>query len=239
MRLHAAMNEHPILFNGEMVKAILDGTKTQTRRLVRPQPNIAWSRGPVAVINGRWASGGCVSDLQCPYGVPGDHLWVRETWALVPKNGPAGPEDYIAYRADGGSLPERLVWRPSTCMSRWASRLTLEVTDVRARQVQDISENDVRAEGVVPIDHSTEIWWEGYDNRLSGLGDHRAITQHVGPTAPPWMEVLQSWQAPKNPTWLTETSRFQCLWDSIYDKRGLGWSVNPWVWAVSFKRITP
>ena len=73
------MKERPILFKGEMVKAILEGRKTQTRRVVKPQPNEAWTAQGPCVIDGHYADGKCKSDLRCPYGIPGDRLWVRET----------------------------------------------------------------------------------------------------------------------------------------------------------------
>ena len=122
------MKEHPILFSGDMVRALLDGRKTQTRRVVKI---------PIG---------------KCSYGVSGDHLWVRETWDAVEWEGEDEPKIY--YRADPApdsyewSRAAGDKWRPSTHMPRWASRITLEITDIRVERVQDISEADAQAEGV-------------------------------------------------------------------------------------------
>lgn len=132
------MKERPILFSGAMVRAILEGRKTQTRRLVKPQPpSTARSKKP-------WCS---VEDLlkACPYGVAGDRLWVRETFA---NNGYE-----LFYRADGVALPPRMPsgpakWKPSIFMPRAACRLVLEVTAVRVERLQEISGGDAWAEGV-------------------------------------------------------------------------------------------
>lgn len=133
------MKERPILFSGEMVRAILDGRKTQTRRVVKPPPP---------------SNSGGTSEIfalakQCPYGQPGDWLWVRETWA------PAATEGYDK-RDDGGLIwyratDERVCmgpWRPSIFMPRQVSRIMLEITDVRVERLQDITEEDAKAEGV-------------------------------------------------------------------------------------------
>jgi len=142
------MKERPILFSAPMVRAILDGSKTQTRRIVKPQPNGAWSTDPcVAMKNGllHWAmntpSGKVIiSDLKCPYGKPGDQLWVRETWC------PDFDPYTFRYKADGGEPLIR--WRPSIHMPRWASRTQLEVLNVRVERLQDISQAGCIAEGV-------------------------------------------------------------------------------------------
>lgn len=184
------MKERPILFNGEMVRAVLAGQKTQTRRIPSKTQQYA---------------------LFCPYGHPGDRLWVRETFCTFEQsNGSQG----VAYRADTedgwyspcetltGGYPSHCschpgcegctagrwkpTWRPSIHMPRWASRITLEITDVHVERVQDISEEDVQA--------------EGFSDR----------------------------PASKN--------KFRIAWDLLYWKRGLGWDVNPWVWVVTFKR---
>jgi len=153
------MKTRPIIFSGEMVRAILDGRKTQTRRVVKPQYNhqvvdvrknasgewCGHARGEPGIRRG-WCT--------CPYGVPGDRLWVRETWAapaawdnapprLIPEPQP------IWYRCTGSaSVYQPGRWRPSIHMPRWASRITLEVLSVRVERVQGITEGDARAEGV-------------------------------------------------------------------------------------------
>jgi hypothetical protein len=129
--------EHPILFSGPMVRAILEGRKTQTRRVIR---------NPSRLVNlmmageaGEW----------CPYGQTGDLLWVRETWApnevLPIADRPSGA---AIYRAD-----ERYsaTWRPSIHMPRWASRLTLRLTDVRVQRLQEITGRDAVAEGIEKV----------------------------------------------------------------------------------------
>ena len=116
------VKERPILFSGEMVRAILDGRKTQTRRVVKPQPP------PL---------GGFVKN---PYGQPGDRLWVRETWAL---------DDKYYYRADGAVGDRCGKWKPSIHMPRAASRITLEITGVRVERLQEITISDIYAEGAI------------------------------------------------------------------------------------------
>ncbi|WP_304473495.1 hypothetical protein [uncultured Desulfovibrio sp.] len=139
------MKERPILMNRSMVNAILCGQKTQTRRPVKPQPDRApASVSPLQMFDdARWRS------WKCPFGEPGDRLWGRETFAL-------GEPPYfgVAYRADEGDNPEdvggkRQKWTPSIHMPRYLSRITLEITDVRAERVQDITEEEAIKEGVV------------------------------------------------------------------------------------------
>lgn len=142
------MKERPILFSAPMVQAILDGSKTQTRRVVKPQPSSGDHFGfddkqrlQVPAWYGLWL-------LACPYGQPGDRLWVRETWA-APDHGAQLGFDVLAFRAthSDSEIPGGR-WRPSIHMPRWASRITLEVTGVRVERLQDISEADAMAEGV-------------------------------------------------------------------------------------------
>ena len=147
------VREKPILFSGSMVKALLDGRKTMTRRVVKPQPpdrfRVGWVEGDAAF----WSEK-AVGDfpmwekfVTCPYGQPGDRLWVRETWADDTRG------DFL-YRADpffdGAEIAWK--WKPSILMPRRASRITLEITDVRVEQLNDISESDARREGVEPIE---------------------------------------------------------------------------------------
>jgi hypothetical protein len=205
------MKERPILFSGPMVRAILEGRKTQTRRVVKPQPAPAWTRPPCEVINGRWASSGCVSDLKCPYGVPGDRLWVKEKHVLLDRDGwcdMSQPRDAMIGRnrngvgyADNEKDPDSercrrelgYSWRPSIHMPRWASRLTLEVVSVRVERVREISEADAKAEGV----------------------------------------RLQPIDCVEREKWRTS---FEYIWQHINGKTH-PWSSNPWVWVVEFKRV--
>lgn len=140
------MKEHPILFNTPMVNAILDGRKTQTRRVIKPQPGgrlVSFDS-----IDGRWYSRGNGVKIDwccaCLYGVPGDRLWVKEGWSAPVmfddlKPGKMSPymDVLVNYAADGKRSSGR--YRSSRFMPRWASRITLEVTDVRAERVQEIS----------------------------------------------------------------------------------------------------
>lgn len=126
----------PILFSAPMVRAILDGTKTQTRRALKG----AQPADPVD----RWLAAGQV--LRCPYGALGDTLWVRETWRGDPVEYRADTHSHGP--ADGSRDAESVNWRPSIFMPRWASRLTLRITEVRVERLQEISEDDAAAEGV-------------------------------------------------------------------------------------------
>lgn len=180
--------ERPILFRGSMVRAILEGRKTQTRRVMSPQPTEGGLRagwhwtargGWDYPIDDRPSSKRALVSV-CPYGMPGDRLWVRETWQawnctshehdewepitrearMVPwaewfeQN---GHPEAIEYRADGKSQGP---WTPAIHMPRWACRLVLEVTDVRVERLQDISEEDAKAEGLC-FDGK---WWLGAEH---------------------------------------------------------------------------
>jgi len=153
MKNATAVKERPILFSGPMIRAILRDRKTQTRRAVNPQPwqepdgALGWrSKGDyIEWNNGR-------GDLS-PYGVPGDRLWVRETWV------PTSSEKSCVYRTDFtdrighfwpsiAADPKDVTWKPSIFMPRWASRITLEITEVRVQRVQEISPDDIVAEGI-------------------------------------------------------------------------------------------
>jgi hypothetical protein len=205
------MKERPILMRGPMVCASLDDKKWQTRRVVVPTqstPRVAPLRMEPWIIDGEqetddqglpcWAGfhpdyPGEAKWFSCPYGKPGDRLWVRETWARHPDCG--GP----IYRATDPGWDDNdygIKWRPSIFMPRWASRLTLEITSVRVERIRDISLDDMRAEGVRPENEASLLWRESL------------------------------------------TERFIALWDSINAKRGYSWAVNPWVWVISYKRVT-
>lgn len=144
------MRERPIIFSPPMVRALLAGTKTQMRRVVKPRPMPAGGWAVAARPRGfelvhwdndeqEWRA------IACPYGQPGDRLWVRETWGHFERS--PKPGDRIYYRADGECVALE-PWRPSIHMPRWASRITLEITDVRVERLQDISAQDCVAEGV-------------------------------------------------------------------------------------------
>ena len=217
------MKERPILFSGAMVRAILDGRKTQTRRVVKPQP-------PLNFSDVRMAYGGVKNIPCCPYGHPGDRLWVRETWTEY--------HDSIMFKADfpmhwdaentsHGETVDLIAsdykWRPSIHMPRELSRITLEVTGVRVEEVQGISEADAKAEGVEP-------------NWCGPLDKGRNEDGGVGWTGKEWFRYNSNEQ--DFPA-LSAKESFQSLWDSINARRGFGWEANPWVWVLDFKMVKP
>lgn len=140
----------PILFSAPMVRALLDGSKTQTRRIVKPQPT---HFNPVGVPRRAVPTGGPSDVIRCPYGQPGDRLWVREAYRTVAEADALPPRELtpahrIWYEADTPHQPGAGKLRPGMFMPRWASRITLEITGVRVERLQDISEIDALAEGV-------------------------------------------------------------------------------------------
>lgn len=169
------MKERPILFSGPMVRAILEGRKTQTRRVVKPQPAHIAGIGTVLNID-------TITGKACPYGKPGDRLWVRETWDGVRLDGGGA---LVSYRADGDKpVTDDGRWHPSIHMPRWASRITLEVVSVRVERLQEISEEDAMAEGVAlaenyrgPVAHFASLW-----EQINGLGSWNAN---------PWVWVVE------------------------------------------------
>jgi hypothetical protein len=209
------MKTRPILFSGEMVRAMLEGRKTQTRRIISPtlpsdvtefaeMPAIdRYLKCMVSGSSGIWSDCHGLDEVRrCPFGVAGDQLYVRET---VKVNGTmAGPR--ITYRADGAEvyrsdLPDDCdawvaddhTWRPSILAPRWASRIVLDLKSIRAERLQDISQEDALAEGLP-----------------DQLGDR-------------FMADLPA------------RYRYHQLWDSI-NGRG-SWYENPWVWVINFRRI--
>lgn len=206
------MKERPILFSGAMVRALLAGTKTQTRRIVKSQPpadkqRVAWYEpgvmgwAPPDVPSQHWHR------VRCPYGQPGDRLWVREAFGHFERNDNFSPGCEVFYRADGECLALQ-PWRPSIHMPRWASRITLEVTSVRVERLQDISEADALAEGIVP---HVRGGWHWHPHNPSDLDD--------------WHQF----------GFKTAAYAYESLWEQI---NGPGsWDSNPWVWAVEFKRL--
>jgi hypothetical protein len=209
------MTEHPILFSAPMVRAILDGAKTQTRRAIKPQP--VWlpaKAGAMCSPGWSWRCGsaefnywpdafgfGTAIAKHCPLGQAGDHLWVRETWqthcdqdGITPRD--LSPASAVQYPATYDHWVSKK--RPSIHMPRWASRITLEVTDVRAERLQDITETDAALEGAVRM---------AMDDESRFFADDRG----------------------------TFKCGFAGIWAHI---NGSGsWDANPWVWAISFKRI--
>jgi hypothetical protein len=153
--------ERPILMSGPMVRAILEGRKTVTRRVMKPQPTERPMRHRFAIdMPYQWDIGDNRS-IYCPYGQPGDRLWVRETWHTW------GPPErqFLAYRATQPDADD-FVWRPSIHMPRWASRLTLEIVGVRVERVQDITEEGAIAEGV---ERDYGVWRDYQLKTLNGV----------------------------------------------------------------------
>ena len=166
------MKERPILFSGPMVRAILVGNKTQTRRVIKPQPNSV--RASALVSSG--LEDGHGNELRCPYGKPGDHLWVRETWAalhpgtddVMSEVDPQPPICSLAYMADNRNINGN--WRTSIFMPRWASRITLEITGIRIQRLSEISHADGKAEGFDSLDAFALLW--DRINEKRGYGWH-------------------------------------------------------------------
>lgn len=232
------MKERGMIFNGEMVRAILDGRKTQTRRIMAPQPadDIERSAFPNPDAIG-WKSTlkhkhGSTTAHFCPFGNVGDRIWVRETWGVVSheldEDGRIQPwkpdrpataihempfgngyySGHAIYAADGdftwgdddGYEDGRSCWKPSIHMPRAASRILLEITDVRVERLNAISQEDAQSEG-------TELtgWRPTYSDPDSGG------------------EVM------------TPYDNFAELWSSIYGDES--WKANPWVWVIEFKLV--
>ena len=254
------MKERGMIFNGEMVRALLDGRKTQTRRIMKVQPSEGFTPMNMALetdYKARWYTPGIVDKdgylqpaskevfgvsnenegYSCPFGAVGDRIYVRETWAIL------GNEDGCCidweeklckadersaariYRASCEQKPGNYglwsipddadwkphtkdhqyegAWRPSIHMPRWASRITLEITDVRAERLNSISEEDATAEGVPP----------------------------AGSLLPDYPGTFLT----PNGDFATAKVAFQRLWESIYGAEN--WQANPWVWVIEFKRV--
>jgi len=214
------MKEIPILFSTEMVKAILEGRKTQTRRVMKIQPDFEPSFCIVDSILSIWkyqfakgkfpkCSGAASKPFLCPFGKPGDLLWVRETWVWWDGDDVYGPGYYYAETfGQKENVPKGFPsWKPSIHMPKAAARIWLEVTAVRVERLQDISERDCIAEGIesfrpVPGDGGAETYYKMYD---------------TGKFAP------------------FSKRSFESLWESI---NGPGsWEQNPWVWVITFKKV--
>ncbi|WP_323084819.1 ASCH domain-containing protein [Klebsiella variicola] len=211
------MKERGMIFNGEMVRAILDGRKTQTRRPIK------WKQTRFTEIGERedgskwpWsedAEHACDFWHPCPFGAVGDRIWVRETFAALesgsyeqvkPQEGHCQDLRYAATDrlAKSDADIRGYKWVPSIHMPRWASRILLEITDVRVERLNAISEEDARAEGII-------------DGGCLNCGEPEPCgCANPEPDA---------------------TDAFAYLWQSIYGQES--WNANPWVWVISFKRV--
>ncbi|MEZ7027325.1 hypothetical protein [Klebsiella variicola] len=213
------MKERGMIFNGEMVRAILDGRKTQTRRTIK------WKQTRFTEIGERedgskwpWsedAEHACDFWHPCPFGAVGDRIWVREAFRVHSRATDVATLVYKASERNSWTeqthrvpvavcnkpaTPEK--WTPSLHMPRWASRILLEITDVRVERLNDISEEDARAEGII-------------DGGCLNCGEPEPCG-----CAKPEPDA---------------TDAFAYLWQSIYGQES--WNANPWVWVISFERI--
>ncbi|EOI5834201.1 morphogenetic protein [Klebsiella aerogenes] len=214
------MTERGMIFNSEMVRAILDGRKTQTRRPVKfpvHDKNLGCELAGNELA-GELSAG---NYLNSAFGKPGDRIWVRETFqgplfdyeqmdAYLEDSSRFETPEFCQYAADGGHRPEyqdaddnlRHGWRPSIHMPRWASRILLEITNVRVERLNAISEEDARAEGII-------------DGGCLNCGEPEPCgCANPEPDA---------------------TDTFAYLWQSIYGQEN--WNANPWVWVIEFKRV--
>ena len=219
--------ERPIIFSTPMVQAVLEDRKTQTRRIVKPQPgDDAWWCAPpyLSTLDLRDPQDRAGAVAVCPYGRKGGRLYVREAWRAHER--PEDLVDGILFRADDAFVPientreaaeawgavyrrtpcgRKPAWRPSIHMPKWATRLWLELTEVRIERLSEMRADDIVAEGVdVPdVDYSV-------------ADDPRAL----------------EWERDCHARGL-----FQQLWDGLNAKRGYAWATNPWVWVLTFRRI--
>ena len=245
----------PILFSGEMVRANNDGLKTETRRVIKPQPTWNGARWvwPIPKTARRpKCSKTCVSASHewheymppgcCPYGVPGDLLYVRESWQAL-THGDYQPVDKptefdfrrhyydMRYRSDCGRFTDSdtrgVRWRPSIHMPKWAARTWLEVLEVKVERVQDITTKAIWAEGVrVPVSEDGNTLW-----RMSGQnGAGKVPASYLAPGR------LHPGQPPVTEDEVAR-SHFADLWDRINARRS-PWSDNPWVWVVKYRKVT-
>jgi len=250
------MTDRPILFSAEMVRAILDGRKAQTRRVMKVQP---WPDALVTVehyhqyvidrhgdmqpgkeiFGAHWDDG--ERGLRCPYGAPGDTLWVRETWCahwgappydapqsyrivtgyelppIKQENGdlyqPAPSDIMTVWYGAQGDKPPHMKWKPSIHMPSWALRITLRITDIRVERLQNI-------EGQHPSE--SDAIAEGVRAIHHGDGQY-------------YYSAFRDEPHPKN--WCDPADAFHELWNHI---NGPGaWDNNPWVWVVAFERVKP
>lgn len=209
--MDAAIKDRPILFNGPMVRAILEGRKSQTRRVAKPIKHPDWGNlyTPGALIIEKESDD--VIKRSCPYGSSGDRLWVRETFIgpLFPSDLPEDhlsskylTPEYCHYKASGDSceyvdMDDNIAqkWTPSIHMPRWASRILLEITNIRIERLDNISEDDAVAEGAARTDE------------LNGCADDIDSARHA----------------------------YKLIWESINGKGS--WDTNPFVWVIGFKVV--
>jgi hypothetical protein len=233
------MKEKPIIFSAPMVMAILDGKKCMTRRIVKPQPerqdngcwywkNTAWNIAQISDL----------SPLDISLYQVGMRLWVRERIDNRPENGnfyyhadnKGVGEDVFKLLLDAGKSHKKSI--PSVFMPRWASRITLEITDVKIERLQDITEEDAINEGVEYLFSKDDL------KTVAGLRNYKQ--EEMGFKNYLWHgcakgKVMQKWNHQYS-SYSNAIGSFSSLWQYLNYKRGYGWDTNPWVWAISFKR---
>lgn len=224
------MKERPILFSGAMVRAILEGRKTQTRRLVKPQAaKITESQERGRFFWFESDDDGAVTEGRCPYGQPGDQLWVRETWRRVgdmPDSQCTGPRDAMFHATATEAEHAIFKWKPSIHMPRWASRLTLRITDVRVQRLKDISEQDAIAEGATskPNCNGFRSMYDGWSMDWPTTEPERG-----------WKDVSLGSARSAFGAYINEIHggpRWNCKPEPSL------WDQNPLVWVVCFERVT-
>jgi len=238
------MKEHPILFKPEMIMAILDGKKSQTRRVIKPQPDedgLSRDAGYPFI----WYN---TNDIphKCPYGTPGHELWVKETINCVALNYKGGA--YTQYAADGAPTPiDTWPWKrhvlSSIHMPRGAARLQLLVKKIRVEKLQDITEEDALAEG---IDTESEVYHLSV-NILDNLGVVPGASHDITKSSPEIHTFRLLWDSinakPKPVKVKGTIHHYESFpWEDVQETReyrGKPWHVygNPWLWVVNFEVI--
>lgn len=219
------MKERGMIFNGEMVRALLDGRKTQTRRIIK---DCTVGRDPISkfIKIGKKFIGCYPEDVPelirecCPYGVPGDRIWVRETWAEAGASAPdlklyrASYPEHVPSIYENVPPTEEIRWTPSIHMPRTASRILLEITGVRVERLNAISPEDAESEGLERTN-------------FTGFGDEPGLPSYPEPDV--YFDPLKKQWKEYPP------EAFAGLWESIYGEGS--WLANPWVWVIEFKRV--
>lgn len=230
--------ERPILFSGPMVRAIVAGRKTVTRREIKPRMRSADSQFELhQQPDGSWRplhtfdescmdAQGTEHPITCPYGQVGDRLWVREAWAQI-NVAQAPGESWVVYRECDNRTDYGGPWKPSIHMRRRDSRILLQVTDVRVERLQDISDDQAKAEGMV----YTDFGMQERPGKASIDG-----SKNFHPLKP---QQAPGWHAgdATHPDQCLDRARwaFANLWEKINGENS--WDANPWVWVVEFKRV--
>ena len=194
------MKERPIIFNAEMIRAILEGRKTMTRRVIKPQPKSYTGQNihKDQIILWQWkiekgGFGGCpeynigrwiANSGLCPYGQAGDRLWVRETWYQNPAT------DKLVYKADYDHPISPAKWRPSIHMFRWASRINREITEVRVEQLMKIDIRDIHAEGIRLPEDKVGYYGKLYVDAFHNLWDSLNAKRSYSWESNPWVWVI-------------------------------------------------